>query len=82
MTHHRHDHARIDARIRSVEQRPEDGFIRAVTLDDGREVEGSHVLIAVGGRTGAQAIADGVIATGSIHTAADVRMVLGTTDVA
>ncbi|WP_287104423.1 tryptophan 7-halogenase, partial [Brevundimonas sp.] len=32
--------ARIDARIRSVELRPEDGFVRALTLDDGREVEG------------------------------------------
>ncbi len=32
--------ARIDARIRSVELRPEDGFVRALTLEDGREVEG------------------------------------------
>ena len=27
-------------------------------------------------------VSGGVVATGSIHTAADVRMVLGTTDVA
>jgi tryptophan halogenase len=32
--------ARVDARIRSVALRPEDGFVRALTLEDGREVEG------------------------------------------
>jgi tryptophan halogenase len=31
---------RIDARIGVVDLRPEDGFIRAVTLQDGRELEG------------------------------------------
>ena len=41
---------RIDARVRSVELRPDDGFIRAITLDDGREIEGDLFIDCSGFR--------------------------------
>lgn len=42
--------ARIDARIREVALAPESGFIRAVVLDDGREIEGDLFIDCSGFR--------------------------------
>ncbi|RZI99524.1 MAG: tryptophan 7-halogenase [Brevundimonas sp.] len=41
---------RIDAKVQEVRLRPEDGFIRAIALEDGREVEGDLFVDCTGFR--------------------------------
>lgn len=41
---------RIDAKVRKVELRPDDGFIRGLVLEDGREIEGDLFIDCTGFR--------------------------------